>query len=138
VEVDMARVERFSISIDGAMLEDLDAWLLRHGHTNRSEAIRDLIRERLLLEGGPDQAVAASLTIVYRHGARELADHLQELGHDHHDLVMSTMHLHLDAERCMELSALRGSRAEVEHYAAHVIGVKGVLFGQVVVAAVLR
>ncbi len=134
----MAGVERISISIDGPLLEDLDAWLIRHGHSNRSEAIRDLIRERLLLEGGPEQAVVASLTTVYRHGARELADHLQEIGHDHHELVMSTMHLHLDSDRCMELSALRGSRAEVEHYAAHVIGVKGVLFGQLVVGAVLR
>lgn len=131
----MPTVQRISISIDEELLRDLDAWIARLGHDNRSEAIRDLIRERLVLEGGPDQAVAASLTIVYRHGARELADHLQELGHHHHELVLSTMHLHLDAERCLEVSALRGARREVEHYAGHVIGVKGVLFGALVVAA---
>lgn len=131
----MSGVQRISISIDEALLRDLDAWIARLGHDNRSEAIRDLIRERLVLEGGPDQVVAASLTIVYRHGARELADHLQDLGHDHHELVLSTMHLHLDVDRCLEVSALRGLRREVEHYAGHVIGVKGVLFGALVVAA---
>lgn len=133
----MPPVQRISISIDEALLRDLDAWIARLGHDNRSEAIRDLIRERLVLEGGPDQVVAATLTIVYRHGARELADHLQDLGHDHHELVLSTMHLHLDAARCLEVSALRGPRHEVEHYAGHIIGVKGVLFGALVVAAVV-
>ena len=132
----MADLERISISIDADLLARLDALVEQAGHGNRSEAIRDLVRHRLVREVGPDAVVVASLTITFAHSARELSDRLVEAAHDHHELVLSTLHVHLDHDRCMELSALRGTRAQVEHYASHVVGMRGVYFGELVVAGV--
>jgi CopG family nickel-responsive transcriptional regulator len=131
----MPDFERVTITIEPDLLRRLDEAIQSRGHGNRSEAIRDLIRSDLVTSAGPDVVVAASLTVVFDHGRRALSDRLVAHAHDHHDLVLSTLHVHLDADLCMEVSALRGTRSAVEHYAAHARGVPGVLTAQLVVAA---
>ncbi len=124
--------ERISISLDAALLAALDGSLARSGHANRSEAIRDLIRGRMVSEAAPEQIVAGSLTVVFDHQQRSLSDRLVGAAHDHHHIVLSTLHVHLDHDTCMEVSALRGRRQDLEHYCEHVLGIKGVLHGELV------
>ncbi len=129
----MADYERISITIEPDLLARLDAHTSAAGHRNRSEAIRDLVRARLVEDSGPDDTVAGSLTLVFDHRQRTLSDRLVEAAHDHHDIVLSTLHVHLDHDTCMELSALRGRRADLEHYADHLLGMKGVQHGRLVI-----
>lgn len=129
----MADYERISITIEPELLQALDAHIVAAGHGNRSEALRDLIRARLVADSPPDAMVAGSLTVVFDHNQRALTDRLTETAHDHGHIVLSTMHVHLDHDTCMELSALKGRRAMLEHYASHVLGMKGVLHGQLVI-----
>ena len=129
----MAQYERISITIEPELLARLDAHIAASGHANRSEAIRDFIRARLVETASSEDRVVGSLTTVYDHGQRALADRLVEAAHDHHDLVLATLHVHLDHDRCLELSALKGRRGDVEHYAHHVLGMKGVLHGDLTI-----
>ncbi|MED5370602.1 MAG: nickel-responsive transcriptional regulator NikR [Myxococcota bacterium] len=130
----MADIERISISIDRELLQRLDEHVAQAGHGNRSEALRDMIRARLRSELQSDTLVAGSLTVVFDHRKRALAERMIEAAHDHHDIVMSTMHVHLDHDTCMEISALKGTRSELEHYAHHLATMKGVLSGELVIS----
>ncbi|MFH1467311.1 MAG: nickel-responsive transcriptional regulator NikR [Pseudomonadota bacterium] len=125
----MPRLERISITIEPELLAQLDAFVAATGHSNRSEAIRDLIRGRLVEETPPDTPVTGVVAITYDHAQRELSDRLVHVAHDHHGMVLATTHVHLDAHHCLEMSALVGPRSELEHYAQHIIGLKGVDHG---------
>ena len=130
-------LERISLAIEQELIERFDALVARSGKGNRSEAIRDLIRNRLVeeeWEQGKKDAVA-SLTLVYDHGKRELAERLVEAGHDHHHEVLATLHVHLDHDLCLEVMALRGKPADLRHIAEHLIGLKGVKHGQLVMSS---
>lgn len=131
----MADLERISITIDADLLAGLDAHIQASGHGNRSEAIRDLIRARLAHAVSDDTVVAGSLTVVYDHRQRALAEKMIDAAHDHHDLVLSTLHVHLDRDTCMEISALQGPRRALHHYAEHLIGMRGVLHGELTMIA---
>jgi len=117
-------LERVSLAIEKALLGRFDRLLRKRGLGNRSEAMRDLIRRRLVEEdtlGGRGEAVA-SLTLVYDHAQRELSDRLVATGHHHHAM-------------CLEVMALRGKPAELRHLADHLIGLKGVKHGQLVMSS---
>ena len=133
----MADVERVSLAIERDLVERFDQLLARGGHSNRSEAIRDLMRNRVVEEewsAGRGESVA-TVTIVYDHTKRDLADRLLEAGHDHHRMIMATMHVHLDDSHCLEVMALRGKPAELRHFADHLIGMKGVRHGKLVMSS---
>ena len=121
-------IERVSIAIESELLERLDRWVSTRGHSNRSEALRDLIRARLTAERveNPDTPAIGSLTLLYDHSRRELADRLVETGHAHHDLVVSSMHVHLDRRMCLEVLALRGRGGALRELAERLGGLKGV------------
>jgi CopG family transcriptional regulator, nickel-responsive regulator len=130
----MSELERVSLAIEKDLIERFDALIARDGKANRSEAIRDLIRARLV-----EQEVAvergetvASVTILYDHHKRELAERLVSAGHDHHKAVLASMHVHLDEVNCLEVVALRGKAKDVRHLAEHLIGMKGVKHGKLV------
>jgi CopG family nickel-responsive transcriptional regulator len=130
----MSDLERVSLAIEKDLIERFDALVARDGKANRSEAIRDLIRARLVEEEiavGRGEMVA-SVTIVYDHHKRELADRLLSVGHDHHKAVLASMHVHLDEVNCLEVVALRGKGKDVRHLAEHLIGMKGVKHGKLV------
>jgi len=129
-------LERISLAIEKGLLARFDRLLRRRGLGNRSEAVRDLIRGRLVAEETTSRAEAvASLTLVYDHAQRELSDRLVEAGHHHRARVLSTLHVHLDERLCLEILALRGKPAELRHFADHLIGLKGVHHGQLVVSS---
>jgi CopG family nickel-responsive transcriptional regulator len=130
-------LERVSLAIERDLLRRFDRLLEDRQLGNRSEAVRDLMRRRLVEEESvhADGEVVASLTLLYDHEQRELAERLVGSGHDHHARVLSTLHVHLDSRLCLEIQALRGRPAELRHYAEHLIGLKGVKHGQLVLSS---
>ncbi len=130
----MSDLTRASLSIESELMERFDRLIAKGGHGNRSEAIRDLIRARLVeeeqLEGSA--LAVASVTVVYSHAKRTLARQLEEYGHEHHDVIVSSMHVHASVDVCLEVVALRGPLDELKHVAGHLIGMPGVLHGRAV------
>jgi CopG family nickel-responsive transcriptional regulator len=128
----MSELTRVSISLESALLEAFDHNTAARGYANRSEAIRDLIRDHLVREegraGGEGEQVAV-LTLVYDHHARELAARLIDKQHHHHELVVSSLHVHLGERHCLEVSVLRGPAKEVRHLGDELLATRGVLHG---------
>jgi CopG family nickel-responsive transcriptional regulator len=125
-------MERVTISLEDKLLAAFDGYIKRKGYENRSEAIRDLLRERLeedRLEEGQAPYAVACLSYVYDHHQRELARRLVEVQHASHELVLSTLHVHLDHENCLEVSMLRGPTVEVRRFAEAVMAETGVRHG---------
>ena len=127
----MAGVIRFGVSLDERLLAKFDRLIDGKGYANRSEAIRDLIRESLVRkqwELGDADAVG-TLTLVYDHETRELEERLTELQHAHFRTIVSTLHVHLDAHHCLEVLILRGKAALLKSIADRLIGTRGVKHG---------
>ncbi|MBP2667985.1 MAG: transcriptional regulator, CopG family [Deltaproteobacteria bacterium] len=127
----MAGITRFGVSLDKRLLAKFDRLNARKGYANRSEAIRDLIREGLVREQwelGDTEAVG-TLTLVYDHETRELEERLTELQHAHFQAIVSTLHVHLDAHHCLEVLILRGKAALLKSIADRLIGTRGVKHG---------
>jgi CopG family transcriptional regulator, nickel-responsive regulator len=106
---------RFGISLDRELIEAFDRHIKAQGYQSRSEALRDLIREELLhkttTEGG---LVAGAIVMTYDHHKRELVNRMIDIQHDFHDLIISTQHVHLDHENCLEVLAVKGNAPEIE------------------------
>lgn len=129
----MPDLTRVSISLESALLEAFDRYLEAKSYATRSEAIRDLIRDRLVrdeAEHATGEQVAV-VTLVYDHHARELANRLIDKQHHHHDVVVSTMHVHLGERHCLEVTVLRGPAKEVRHLGDDLLATKGVLHGDI-------
>ena len=128
----MGDTTRFGISIDSDLLESFDRLLTQKAYQNRSEAIRDLIRAAIVeekQESGSEEMVG-TVTMVYNHHVRDLADKLTEHQHQHHHQVVSALHVHLDAHNCLEVLILRGTAREIHRIADELLGVKGVKHGR--------
>ncbi|MET0385602.1 MAG: nickel-responsive transcriptional regulator NikR [Polyangiales bacterium] len=132
----MSELERVSVAIEKSLIDRFDALIERDGKASRSEAIRDLIRNRLIEEeiGAGRGEVVGTLTVIYDHKKRELAERLVATGHEHHEQVLASMHVHLDEQNCLEVVAVRGRVKEVRHLAEHLIGMKGVKHGKLVLS----
>ncbi|MGI6546965.1 MAG: nickel-responsive transcriptional regulator NikR [Bacillota bacterium] len=128
---------RFGISMDEQLLEKFDALIARQGYTNRSEAIRDIIRDRLVTDEWQrdDQEVCGTITLVYDHHVRGLSDALTDLQHDYHHLFVSTLHIHMDEHNCLEVLVIRGRAAEARDIAQRLISIKGVKHGKLTLAS---
>ena len=131
-------MERITISLDEALAREFDALIARRGYRNRSEAMRDLLREHLetARRGTESGYCVANLSYVYNHHERDLAERLTSLQHAHHDLTVATMHAHLDHDNCLESVILRGPTASVRAFADALIAERGVRHGQVNVVSV--
>ncbi len=129
----MSELTRVSISLESALLDAFDRVIQAKGYATRSEAIRDLIRDRLIREEAEhaDGEQVAVVTLVYDHHARELASRLVDKQHHHHELVVSTLHVHLGARHCLEVTILRGPGAKVRHLGEELVATKGVMHGDV-------
>jgi CopG family transcriptional regulator, nickel-responsive regulator len=129
----MADLTRVTISLENALLEAFDKLIAAKGYENRSEAIRDLIRDRLICEEAKnsDSEQVAVVTMVYDHHARELSSKLIDKQHHHHNLVVSTLHIHLGAHHCLEVSILRGPGGEITHLGNELLATRGVLHGEI-------
>ena len=123
---------RFGISLDEVLLKRFDDLIRKKGYSNQSEAIRDLIRDALVMEEweGTDSETVGTITIVYSHEKRELLDLLTRLQHFHHDSIISSMHIHLDKHNCLELIAVKGKGQDIKRIADRLIGSKGVKHGK--------
>jgi CopG family nickel-responsive transcriptional regulator len=132
----MSDIARFTVSIESDLLAEFDRYCTAGRFATRSEAIRQLLRERLTHAAVDADAadVAASLTIVYDHHRSNLTEKMIEIQHAHADRVVSMMHVHLTHDLCMELIALRGPGTDLQHLAAELSGLKGIHQAQLVIA----
>ncbi len=127
-------MQRLTISLDDNTAAALDAFMAGRGYLNRSEAVRDLLRAGLSEEAGvqdPALPCVAAVSYLYDHHERELGRRLTEAQHAHHDLGVTTLHLHLDHHQCVEVALLRGPAAEVRNFAAALVRERGVRLGGV-------
>jgi CopG family nickel-responsive transcriptional regulator len=131
----MSDVVRFTVSLEPDLLASFDKHVEAGQFQTRSEAVRQLIREKLTsVAWAADAAdVAASLTLVFDHHRSNLTDKMIEIQHAHGDLVVSAMHVHLTHDLCMELIALRGAAKDLQHLAGELSGLKGIHQAQLVV-----
>lgn len=129
----MSGLTRFGVSMDSGLLKSFDELCESKGYQNRSEAIRDLVRDRLVQAEWKrqDQETVATVTLVFSHEVRELADKLLDLQHHSHRLVVSSLHVHLDAHNCLEVLVLKGKAGEVGQVAEKLISTKGVRHGKI-------
>ncbi|NOY44680.1 MAG: nickel-responsive transcriptional regulator NikR [Deltaproteobacteria bacterium] len=136
----MADLTRFGISMDARLLERFDELIHRKGYVNRSEAIRDLVRNALVEDqwSRGDEEIVGTVTLVYDHHVRDLADKLTEHQHDHHDAIVSALHVHLDHDHCLEVVVVRGPVLRVKRLADELIGTKGVKHGKLVMTTTGR
>ena len=127
----LSDVKRFGVSINEDLLEKFDRMIEDQGYENRSEAIRDMIRNRIVeQEWEEDEEVMGVITLLYNHHQHHLSDKLTHLQHEFHQLVISTTHLHVDADNCLELIAVQGHGKEVRHLANKLMSTKGVIHGK--------
>jgi CopG family nickel-responsive transcriptional regulator len=133
----MGELTRTGVAIDSDLLTRFDRFIAKQGYTNRSEAFRDLIRDRLIaaIVEDPDALVVGSITLIYDHHSRLLPDKLTKLQHDHHDLVIATTHAHLDHHTCLEVLVVRGKSSRIQKLADLLIGTKGVHHGRLVMSS---
>ncbi|MBI5545023.1 MAG: nickel-responsive transcriptional regulator NikR [Deltaproteobacteria bacterium] len=136
-------LERVGISLEDTLLEQFDELIKRKGYANRSEAIRDLIRDQLVQEewkepkhSGKEQV--AVVTLVYDHDSTTLGHKLTHIQHEHHRAVVSALHVHLDAHNCLEVLILRGTAEELLTMGEGLVSTKGVKYGKVVPATTGR
>lgn len=123
---------RFGISLEDSLLERFDNLIEKKGYPSRSEAIRDLIRDTLVMEewkADTSEAVG-TITIVYSHEKRELTDILTDLQHEHYNSIISSMHIHLNEHNCLEVIVVKGRAKDIKAIADRLIAIKGVKHGK--------
>lgn len=126
-------MERLTISLNDQLAEQFDAVMHKRGYFNRSEAMRDLIRDLLgtvRSEEHVEGRCIATLSYIYSHHESELARLLAAVQHNHHDLTLSTMHVHVDHDNCLEVIILSGTVKNVKKFADHIIATRGVRHGK--------
>lgn len=127
----MSDLVRISISLDSALLERAETLRRARGYENRSEFLRDLLRERLVEEAWEtDEEAVGAITLIYDHHQRQLGEKLTEVQHDHHDVVLATTHVHLDRRLCAEVIMTRGRAGTLRRLADTLRRQKGVLHGE--------
>ncbi|NMB99687.1 MAG: nickel-responsive transcriptional regulator NikR [Thermoanaerobaculaceae bacterium] len=133
----MEKVVRFGVSMEKVLLKDFDKLIEKRGYSSRSEALRDLLRSALISEVklDPNANIFATVSILYKHSEHHLSDVLADIQHKNHSIVISTTHIHLDCDNCLEVVMLKGKASKVKELAETLISVKGVRHGGVVYSA---
>lgn len=123
---------RFTVSLPGHLLEELNRRVVTKGYSSRSELIRDLIRERLVEDkwAQDTEEVYGVLTISYDHHQRELSDRLIDIQHNRYANVLCSTHVHLDHHNCLETIVIKGKPSEIERISLRIAGLKGVIFSK--------
>jgi CopG family nickel-responsive transcriptional regulator len=131
----MSGLSRIGVAIDSTLLDKFDRLIGQRGYTNRSEAFRDLIRDELVEKTweSPDSQVVGTVTLVYDHHVRLLNEKLTGIQHDFHHAILSTLHVHLDHDNCLEVLVVRGRSADVRKVADVLISTKGVKHGRLTI-----
>ena len=133
----MSEIVRFSVSLEGKLLEQFDRFCREEQYATRSEAIRQLLREKLTERAweSDQREVAGTLTLVYDHHRAQLRDRLLEVQHDHAEMVVATLHAHLTHDLCLETIILRGPAGQLRQIASELKGLKGIYKGELVMAS---
>ncbi len=133
----MGDLSRIGVSINTDLLNRFDSFISDQGYENRSEAFRDLIRDRLVSSVviAANAFVVGTVTLIYDHHTRLLPEKLTDIQHEHHELIISTLHAHLDHESCLEVIVLRGKSGDVQKLADRLISTKGVQHGRLVMSS---
>ena len=131
----MEKITRFGVSIEPTLLKKFDKMIEKEGYTNRSEAIRDLIRKNLITEKNknPDAEAIGTLTMIYDHHVRNLTDKLLDLQHDHTKEILTTTHVHIDHHNCLEVLILKGKTRNIQKLADNIKALKGIKHGELVI-----
>jgi len=129
-------LKRFSISLEEDLLAGFDRYIGRHGYSNRSEAVRDLIRKALVTdEWADDCEVVGVVTMVYDHHRSQLQERITELQHDFYELITSTTHIHMDHHNCLEVTIVKGKASQVQDLAGRLIALRGVKDGSLTMSS---
>ena len=133
----MSELSRIGVAIDSDLLKKFDKLISARGYANRSEAFRDLIRDELVERAWetPDSNVVGTVTLVYDHHVRLLNEKLTDMQHSHFHQVLSTLHVHLDHDNCLEVLVVRGKAAQVKRIADALISTKGVKHGRLTITS---
>ena len=128
----MSATTRFGVSIHDDLLQRFDELIADKGYQNRSEAIRDLIRNALIEEelSHEETETVGSISLVYNHHTRDLGEKLTQHQHSHHKAIISALHVHLDAHNCLEIIVVKGRAKDIKKMADELIGTKGVKHGK--------
>lgn len=127
----MAKLVRFGVAMEDALLVQFDRYIRRKGYRNRSEAIRDLVRNAMVQEAWEQEKgeVIAAIAFVYDHEKRGLSDRLTDIQHQAIPMIVSSLHVHLDEHHCLEVVVLRGKATAIRKLASAILALKGVLHG---------
>lgn len=130
-------VVRFTVSVPGDLAKQLDQMTREKGFTNRSLAVAGMIRDQLVehRQNTGDHEIAGTITLVYDHHKQHVQAALTDIQHDHHDLIISTLHVHLDHHNCLEVLVVRGKAGTVKKIADELIASKGVKHGKLTVTS---
>ncbi len=132
----MAKLVRLSLSIEEPLFNKLEELVETHGYQNRSEFVRDMIRDKLVEEAWEgDQEVVATVTLIFDHHKRELSEKLTELQHHHHHQVMASTHLHLTEHICAEMIMVKGTAKVVQELSDSLRQQRGVLHSGITMSA---
>jgi len=133
----MEKITRFGVSIEPELLEKFDRMMKKKGYSNRSEAIRDIVREHLVTEHvkNPSVEVIGTLTMIYDHHSGPLIDRLLEIQHDHYQEILTTTHIHIDHTTCLEVLVLRGKTQNIQKLADTIKALKGIKHGELVITS---
>ncbi len=125
-------IERIGISLDSKLLKQFDKLIGSKGYSNRSEAVRDLIREKLIEQewAAPEGETVATVLLVYEHETMELSQRLTKLEHEEFHCIVSSMHVHMDHENCLEILVLRGPGRKIQKLGERLISTRGVKQGR--------
>ncbi len=131
----MSDLVRFGVAMERALLDAFDERIARRGYENRSEALRDLVRSELVRDAWDrGEETVATITLVYDHHTRDLTERLNQIQHDHAGQVISSLHVHLDRDRCLEVIVVRGAARALKGLADRLLGTRGVLSGDITAA----
>ncbi|MFP4402850.1 MAG: nickel-responsive transcriptional regulator NikR [Nanoarchaeota archaeon] len=135
----MEKINRKSIAFEPNQLKEFDKIIKKHGYNNRSQAIRDLIRNYLIEQkiNDPNSNCIGTLTFIYDHDHKDIQRHLTHLQH-HYDVVKSTLHIHVDHTSCMEVLILEGKNKEIEELSKKILATKGVEHGKLTLTSQLN
>jgi CopG family transcriptional regulator, nickel-responsive regulator len=133
----MTDLSRTGVSIDAGLLKQFDQFIQSRGYANRSEALRDLIRDHLVATSvvAPDAEVVGTVTLIYDHHSRLLPEKLTDIQHEHHEAIISTVHAHLDHDTCLEVVVVKGKSKLIQNLADLLISTKGVQHGRLVMSS---
>ncbi|MGB7730935.1 MAG: nickel-responsive transcriptional regulator NikR [Candidatus Acidiferrum sp.] len=133
----MADLSRTGVSIDAGLLQQFDRFIESQGYGNRSEALRDLIRDQLVTNSvvAPNADVVGTVTLIYDHHSRLLPERLADIQHQHHAEIISTVHAHLDHDTCLEVVVVKGKSSRIQKLADLLTSTKGVQHGRLVMSS---